>query len=304
MDRLGATRARRNRPARDARGTRRCRSCPGQKAALPRRRPGAGYGRPRRAAEPATAGTRARRGKRLIDPRHHDDRNLPADGLGDDAQRVGVGDAQRRLVHGIEGGRSDDHRIGPRRPHVGWRAVADLHGVPCHRLERRGVHEGERVWRRDGPDGPLALLRQPDQHTHIGGRRSSADDDAQLSGYLIHLCSSSSRASTIRRLVTRLLGLMRECECELEGSHACNSPGLGSQSSKEERHERLQGDGDHRDEQHLMEDAAAEAIRTASGTLRDLRVAEVVQQDIHLEDGGAITFRTKLQLSFKYEDSH
>jgi dodecin len=49
------------------------------------------------------------------------------------------------------------------------------------------------------------------------------------------------------------------------------------------------------------EDAAAEAIRTAAGTIRDLRVAEVVKQDIHLEEGGAITYRTKLQLSFKYE---
>jgi len=49
------------------------------------------------------------------------------------------------------------------------------------------------------------------------------------------------------------------------------------------------------------EDAAAEAIRVASGTIRDLRVAEVVKQDIHLEDGGGITYRTKLQLSFKYE---
>jgi dodecin len=52
------------------------------------------------------------------------------------------------------------------------------------------------------------------------------------------------------------------------------------------------------------EEAAAEAIKTASGTLRDLRVAEVVQQDIHLEDGGAITYRTKLQLSFKYDQDH
>jgi dodecin len=49
------------------------------------------------------------------------------------------------------------------------------------------------------------------------------------------------------------------------------------------------------------EDAAAEAIRTAAGTLRDLRVAEVVKQDIALDEGGAITYRTKLQLSFKYE---
>jgi flavin-binding protein dodecin len=49
------------------------------------------------------------------------------------------------------------------------------------------------------------------------------------------------------------------------------------------------------------EDAAAEAIRTASGTIRDLRVAEVVKQDIALDEAGAITYRTKLQLSFKYE---
>jgi len=52
------------------------------------------------------------------------------------------------------------------------------------------------------------------------------------------------------------------------------------------------------------EDAATEAIRTAAGTLRDLRVAEVVKQDIHLDEGGAITYRTKLQLSFKYEHEH
>lgn len=48
------------------------------------------------------------------------------------------------------------------------------------------------------------------------------------------------------------------------------------------------------------EDAAAQAVRTASETIRDLRVAEVVKQDIHLEEG-TITYRTKLQLSFKYE---
>jgi dodecin len=52
------------------------------------------------------------------------------------------------------------------------------------------------------------------------------------------------------------------------------------------------------------EDAAAEAIKTAGETLRDLRVAEVVKQDIHLDESGAITYRTKLQLSFKYEHEH
>jgi dodecin len=49
------------------------------------------------------------------------------------------------------------------------------------------------------------------------------------------------------------------------------------------------------------EEAAAEAVRTARQTIRDLRVAEVVKQDIHLEEDGAITYRTRLQISFKYE---
>jgi len=52
------------------------------------------------------------------------------------------------------------------------------------------------------------------------------------------------------------------------------------------------------------EDAAAQAVKTAGETLHDLRVAEVVKQDVHLDEGGAITFRAKLQLSFKYEHEH
>jgi dodecin len=52
------------------------------------------------------------------------------------------------------------------------------------------------------------------------------------------------------------------------------------------------------------EDAAAEAIRTAGGTLRDLRVGEVVKLDVALDESGAITYRTKLQLSFKYDPDH
>ena len=49
------------------------------------------------------------------------------------------------------------------------------------------------------------------------------------------------------------------------------------------------------------EDAASVAIKTASGTLRDLRVAEVIAQDIQLGEDGFLTYRTKLQVSFKYE---
>ena len=52
------------------------------------------------------------------------------------------------------------------------------------------------------------------------------------------------------------------------------------------------------------EDAAAHAVKTAGETLRDLRVAEVVKQDIHVDESGGITFRTKLEISFKYEQEH
>jgi flavin-binding protein dodecin len=50
------------------------------------------------------------------------------------------------------------------------------------------------------------------------------------------------------------------------------------------------------------EDAAVTAVNTARKSLRDLRVAEVVQQDLTLEESGEIIFRSKLRLSFKYED--
>jgi flavin-binding protein dodecin len=49
------------------------------------------------------------------------------------------------------------------------------------------------------------------------------------------------------------------------------------------------------------EDAAKNAIMKASKSLRDLRVAEVLAQDIHLKDGKIEFYRTKLKLSFKYE---
>jgi len=47
------------------------------------------------------------------------------------------------------------------------------------------------------------------------------------------------------------------------------------------------------------EDAAKFAIKTASKTLKDLRIAEVVSQDIKI-DGKKVVFRTSLRLSFKY----
>jgi dodecin len=49
------------------------------------------------------------------------------------------------------------------------------------------------------------------------------------------------------------------------------------------------------------EKAAAAAVETASRTLRDLRIAEVVQFDLQLENGQVRAYRTRLKISFKYE---
>lgn len=49
------------------------------------------------------------------------------------------------------------------------------------------------------------------------------------------------------------------------------------------------------------EDAAATAVKKASETLRNLRVAEVVKQDLDLAEDGSVTYRTKLSVSFKFE---
>ena len=52
------------------------------------------------------------------------------------------------------------------------------------------------------------------------------------------------------------------------------------------------------------EKAAAVAIETASHTLRDLRVAEVVELDLVIENGKVSAYRAKLRLSLKYEGHH
>ena len=49
------------------------------------------------------------------------------------------------------------------------------------------------------------------------------------------------------------------------------------------------------------EDAAMTAVMTAKKSLRDVRVGEVVKQDLDVGDDNNVTYRVKLQLSFKYE---
>ena len=50
------------------------------------------------------------------------------------------------------------------------------------------------------------------------------------------------------------------------------------------------------------EEAAKNALETATKTLEDLRIAEVVRQDVTIEKGKIAQFRVRLNLSFKYHE--
>ena len=54
--------------------------------------------------------------------------------------------------------------------------------------------------------------------------------------------------------------------------------------------------------ENSWEDAASLAITRASQTVDDLRIAEVVSQDLKIEDGKVVAYRTKLSLSFKFRE--
>lgn len=49
------------------------------------------------------------------------------------------------------------------------------------------------------------------------------------------------------------------------------------------------------------EDAATKAVETASKTLRDLRIAEVVKMDMKVDAGKVVAYRTRVLVSFKYD---
>lgn len=51
------------------------------------------------------------------------------------------------------------------------------------------------------------------------------------------------------------------------------------------------------------EDAAKQALETAGKSLEDLRVAEVVKQDVTVENGKVSAYRVRLNISFKYHPS-
>jgi len=49
------------------------------------------------------------------------------------------------------------------------------------------------------------------------------------------------------------------------------------------------------------EQAVANAVAVAAKSLRDLRIAEVAQLDVNIEDGKIVSYRAKIKVSFKYE---
>ena len=49
------------------------------------------------------------------------------------------------------------------------------------------------------------------------------------------------------------------------------------------------------------EDAAKRAVETAAGSLRDLRVADIVKLDVKVDGGKVVAYRARVSLSFKYE---
>lgn len=51
-----------------------------------------------------------------------------------------------------------------------------------------------------------------------------------------------------------------------------------------------------------FEKAAAAAVSLAAKSLRDLRIAEVTNLDMHIDNGKVIAYRAKVKVSFKYED--
>ena len=52
------------------------------------------------------------------------------------------------------------------------------------------------------------------------------------------------------------------------------------------------------------EKAAAAAVKRAAQSLRDLRIAEVVELDMQIEDGKVYAYRAKIKVSFKYEEGN
>ena len=80
---------------------------------------------------------------------------------------------------------------------------------------------------------------------------------------------------------------------------------MGVKATTEEDHgrQRVQGHRTRRHQPRVLEKAARAAVDRAGQSLRDLRVAEVVELDMVLNDGKVEAYRAKIKVSFKFEGS-
>jgi dodecin len=95
---------------------------------------------------------------------------------------------------------------------------------------------------------------------------------------------------------------------EIEAQPAFASPGaVGSAQSTHTTRERTMADSVYRVTEVIgvssdsWEAAARNAVETAAKTVRDLRVAEVIRQDVTIENGSLVNYRVRLGISFKYD---
>ena len=65
--------------------------------------------------------------------------------------------------------------------------------------------------------------------------------------------------------------------------------------------QRVPGHRGDRNEQRVVGGCGGNAVATAAASVRDLRVAEVIRQDVTIENGKITSYRVRLGLSFKYD---
>src|SRR5665647_3337973 len=148
-----------------------------------------------------------------------------------------------------------------------------------HSYARRQSVEGR------ARDSACRAAGQIGESAHLGPRRSAKDRQTDTSSGAVHW-----RQETATHLLSA--GARLRWDCLWETIHPYGQEGRVSVYRVTD----LIGTST-----QSWEDAASVAIKKASGTLRDIRVAEVVAQDIHIAEDGGITYRTKLRVSFKYE---
>ena len=85
--------------------------------------------------------------------------------------------------------------------------------------------------------------------------------------------------------------------CSIRTGGSLTVRAKGTIVSKGERHGQAQQSSNHR----ITESGRRDNLKTASKSLKDLRIAEVVELDLQIENGKVTSYRTKLSVSFKYQ---